>query len=215
MSELTIVRPTSAALREVSTEELRSRLAGALQITAESLEHLALIWGELDRRGEDLSGLRSGLAAYLPLIASERLLPGLVVRHAGQAMLLKSLSQMPLAEQRRIFERGTVTVVEVTTEGAVREAEVPTPTLTSAQVRRIFAGDRLRTPAEQTTLLAPRAKRTAPGTRHVEVRIRLTSAEHDALAKAARAAGQQSKSFIRSVLIKQGVLPTREAGDAE
>ena len=57
-------------VHEMDTPTLRGELARALTVTAETLEYLAAIWRELERRGQDLSELRKGMGQYLPLIAA-------------------------------------------------------------------------------------------------------------------------------------------------
>src|SRR2546427_518935 len=64
------------------TETLRAELARGLSLVAENLVRLGQVWAELERRGEDLSGLRHGLGRTLPLIASGRLAAEFVVEFA-------------------------------------------------------------------------------------------------------------------------------------
>src|SRR5882724_9369466 len=76
-----LVDPSMAqTLRDMDNDTLRRELSRALTVSAEHLIYLAQVWRELERRGEDLSDLRSGLGAYLPLIASGRLAAEAVVR---------------------------------------------------------------------------------------------------------------------------------------
>ena len=53
-------------LTRVSLDDLRKMLASEIEITAHHISKMALIWAELERRGEDMTALRSGIARYLP-----------------------------------------------------------------------------------------------------------------------------------------------------
>lgn len=188
-----------ASLSEVPTEELKKHLAQAIGVTARTLSYLAAVWAELERRGEDLSALRGGLMSYLPLIAEGRLDPELVVRCAGQAMLLKAASAIPLEDQRRLIDHGA-RIIELDETGEIKEKAVPVEKLSVHDVRRVFAGDRLRAPAEQATMLGGhRPRETA---RAVVVKVRLTKSEYDRVRKAASARGRHVPTMIRDVILE-------------
>lgn len=158
---------TTLALKPIEIENadsatLRRELLGAMTMTARQLGYLAAIWRELDRRGEDLSDLRSGLAAYLPLIARGTLHADMVVKYAGQKMLLAAVARLPMPEQQRLAEAGYVTLVGVDGEGGQMEVQTALHRLSAADVRHVFAEHRLRTSAEQFTLLVKKPKRSTP-----------------------------------------------------
>lgn len=186
-------------LSRVATEDLRRELAQAIGITAKTLGYLAHIWRELESRGEDLSDLRTGLMAYLPLIADGRLEPELVVRCAGQAMLLKAASEIPLPEQRRLLDEGAV-VAEIDHDGEIVEVRRPLEHLSSADTRRLFSGTTLRTPQEQARLLRRiRPMRTA--SRGVIIKVRVTQAEYRQLRDRAAASGKQVPTYLRDCVL--------------
>lgn len=95
-------------LAKASTEELRAELAAALKLTADHLVRLALVWAELERRGEDLSALKNGIGKYLPMIASGAVLAETVVAFAGEPLMLSRAAKLPVDEQRKAIEAGTV-----------------------------------------------------------------------------------------------------------
>jgi hypothetical protein len=147
-------------LTEVQTmtrEELRAELARGLNLTAETLTRLGLIWQELERRGEDLSSLRQGIARTLPLIAAGRLAAETVVAFAGQAMLLRALEGVPLDEQRRLAAGGVIQVIDPTDPVAVQE--MPLARLPAAAVRLVFGDGQVRPPDAQRLALRPRRPR--------------------------------------------------------
>ena len=64
MSRYHVICKESHRVEEIDAEttaELRAGLAQALEVTARHLTYLAALWRELERRGEDLSGLRGGV----------------------------------------------------------------------------------------------------------------------------------------------------------
>lgn len=95
-------------LAKASTEELRAELAAALKLTAEHLVRLALVWAELERRGEDLSALKNGIGKYLPMIASGAVLAETVVAFAGEPLMLSRAAKLPVDQQLKAIEAGTV-----------------------------------------------------------------------------------------------------------
>ncbi len=108
---LAVSRPTDETVtvaewkdyvKELSTETLKSELARLLGFTAENLLRLAMVVNELESRGENLSGIRMGILPFLRLIALGKLLPEMVVMHAGSPASLKQIAAMPIEEQRKI-----------------------------------------------------------------------------------------------------------------
>jgi len=134
----------------MDTPALRSELARALEITADRLAYLAAIWKELEARGEDLSHLRSGMAVYLPMIASNHLAAEAVVRFAGSKTMLRAVAQLPLDEQRRLAQGGKVSVH---LDGADREVEADG--MTTRMIKAAFADGRIRSLDEQRSIAAP------------------------------------------------------------
>jgi hypothetical protein len=106
LAELMPRAETMCDLSVYTTEELRAELANALKLSAPYLLRLAAIWLELERRGEDMSALRVGLGAYLPLIGSGRMLPELVVKYAGESAVLGRCAKMTVEEQHRVLATG-------------------------------------------------------------------------------------------------------------
>lgn len=137
-------------IKVLSTPELRRALADALTVTAKSLSYLATIWRELESRGEDLSELRHGMAVYLPQIADGTLESELVVRYAGQRRLLAALAQLPMEQQRRFAQTGSIDVVSIDENNNRIVENKPLHYLSSADVSFIFNGTRVLNADEQT-----------------------------------------------------------------
>jgi len=94
------------ALAKATTAELRKELADALDLTAGYLNYLGAVWGELTRRGEDLSELRKGMGFYLSKIAAGQLLAETVVKYAGEPGILRRMGACSLDKQRLALDSG-------------------------------------------------------------------------------------------------------------
>lgn len=178
------------AVPTLSTEQLRGELTRALSITAQGLAYLAAVWAELQRRGEDLSELRSGLATYLPAIATGELAAEAVVQFAGQRSVLSRIISLPLAEQRRLAGGEPVPVLVPGPDGDLVERQMSVRALTLRQVSQVFdESGRVRSPIEQRQhQAAPRA----PGSRRItvaEIRAAIAAMSDDDLRRTAEERG--------------------------
>lgn len=189
-------------LAAVPTDDLKRELAEAVGVTARTLRRMAVIWRELERRGEDMSALRGGLMGYLPMIAEDRLEPELVVRGAGQATMLKAAMALPLHQQRQIIEKG-VPVARLDPEtGDIAVENVPIEKLSIYDVRQAFAPDGIRGQGEQVRLIARMRGDRKPATkRGIILSIRLTEPEHRALKELAAREGKQVRTWARDILM--------------
>ncbi|WP_457798082.1 hypothetical protein [Methylocystis sp. S23] len=221
MSDLTTAGLTLQGLATADTETLRRELGRAMRMTAESLVYLAAIWHELESRGVDLSALRTGLSAYLPLIASGRADPEAVIAFAGQPTLMRAITQLPVDEQRRLAAGGAVRVVIQTPDGVESERDITPNLLSAAEVRRVFAPGAIRSPAEQSRLIrtarshARRAVAAPPfnaaraadfepppvGDDAKNVVIPLSPAEHEALKVAAARLDLPLRDLARRIIL--------------
>ena len=141
--------PTPYELGAMSTQHLREKLAQSLTMTAQHLHLLSLIWAELEKRGENLDDLRTGLAVYMPQIAAGRLDANAVIRFAGQPTVLKSLAMLPIDEQAQLASGKVIDVLTVNAEGQYDNTPMPAYALTAAQARMIFNGDKILSVQEQ------------------------------------------------------------------
>lgn len=129
------------------TARLRQELANGLTLTAVVLTRLGRIWAELERRGEDLSDLRHGLARVLPLIASGLLAAEAVVAFAGRRAILRALEGLPLAEQRRLALGEPVEVA--LSIGSQKTERVPVASIPPQRLGCVFQDGQILSPAEQ------------------------------------------------------------------
>lgn len=143
-------------LSRASSDDLKARLGSLLARTAEDLREMSAIVAELERRGEDLAGLRLGIVDHLRRIAAGQLLPEIVVQYAGYPQLLRVATGLPLPDQRRLLDEAAVALA-VWREGRIEFRRADPLCLTPAQLRQVFIGERLRTDAEQVSYLESRA----------------------------------------------------------
>ena len=161
MNNAEIVKAAPSALSAVPVADLKNRLSGLLARTADDLREMAAIVAELERRGEDLSGLRLGIVDHLRRIAAGQLLPEIVVRYAGYPQLLRVATGLPLPDQEKMLGESSVQLA-VWREGRVEFRQVDPLCLSPAQLRQVYAGDRIRSESEQIGYLESRAAPAKP-----------------------------------------------------
>jgi len=146
-------------LATIATDALKRRLAQQMELSARHLVEMAAIWTELERRGEDLSALRTGLTDYLPRIAAGELDAQAVVQFAGNRQLLRYLATLPIDRQQQLIEQGEIEVVlpESGERGRRKLAH-----LSGREVNQVFGQGIVRTPEQQAQLIeSKRATRAA------------------------------------------------------
>ncbi|XYQ55708.1 hypothetical protein ACS91J_04590 [Pectobacterium carotovorum] len=125
-SKVITLSSSEVELTTISTANLKRLFIEGVKLTAQNLKNLSLIWVELERRGEDLSDLRSSITDFLPVIAGGSLSPDAVLKFAGQKKLLSAIATLPLSEQTRLVDGGTIEYVD--DEGNIRDVfpqEIP------------------------------------------------------------------------------------------
>lgn len=155
-----VMERVGGVLSEKTIPELRSELARCLGMTAEALTRAGVVWVELERRGEDLSDLRRGIARFIPLIASGRLAAESVVTFAGRKRVLLALEGLPLDRQRALAAGELIEVVAPEDLGRVER--VPLSALPASRLPAVFADGELLSPAEQRVRLGRRHRRHQP-----------------------------------------------------
>lgn len=218
MTTTEIVEKSSAALAVMSTAELKDELGRTLEVTARHLTYLAAVWQELERRGENMSHLRSGLWAYMSAIAAGQLRAEIVVQYAGHAMLLRKLSALPIAEQDKLLSDNTVAFVEYDGKN-FEERRTPITHLKAHQIAQVIGSDHIRSTDEQRRTAVAFARRAKPNVRGANIAerareiqaprgekavltLQLTTAEHKNLSRRAKDAGTTMAALVRAALIE-------------
>lgn len=141
-----------------SIEDLKKELSRTLKVTSEYLVYMSLIWTQLNKLGVDLSGLRSGLFEYVPLIAMNQLNPDLVIEFAGNKTLLSALARLPLEQQEWIAKTKQVPFVELAENQEKIERALDLTKAKASQIYQVFGGDSgFRNTDQQYALLVNRA----------------------------------------------------------
>ena len=149
------------AIQGMTIDELKEELAKTLTVTAEYLMYIAKIWQELEYRGEDLSSLRHGMMAYIPLIANKQLDARVVVNYAGKKTLLSYMAKLPLEQQQQLINKGTMELVVLDENKQQLIKEVNISEMTSSQVYQAFGEGKIKSPDEQYRLMLVRQKTRA------------------------------------------------------
>ena len=93
----------------MSTEDLKREFAEGISIVRDKLLWLAAILGEIELRGQKVSGDRF-LVGLLRKIGRGDLLVDVVVRYAGCPYVLKAVSRLPVAEQEEVLAKSEADV---------------------------------------------------------------------------------------------------------
>jgi hypothetical protein len=166
MSTLKLLAPDGDNdLSQLSNDDLLKRLAETFDLTIGCLMRTAALYREAVRRKLDVPQFRAGLLAYIPLISVGTAAPEAVAAFAGYLSILKKITLLPIAEQRRLATGGTVEVAERKADGTFDTRALPfTAILATPDRVRLVLGDRcLRTIPEQVAILTAPA-RTTPTT---------------------------------------------------
>jgi hypothetical protein len=91
-----------AEIRSMTTDALRTALVSGLRLSVFHLLRTALIYQELEERGEKVEGVSDGLLTILGRIARGDLLAEVVVRFAGSPSVMARVGRMPVEEQRAV-----------------------------------------------------------------------------------------------------------------
>ena len=168
-----LIKYQNTDISAVSTADLKTELAKSLTVTADYLQYIAAIWQELETRGEDMTALRHGLFAYIPMIATRQLDARLVVSYAGQKTLLACLAKLPPSQQIKLAESGAVDVAALDDDNQQIVTTIPLADLTVTQVYQVFGDGAIAPPQQQYFALAARQKAKPP--RPTKKSYRITS----------------------------------------
>lgn len=157
-----LIPKTESQLATMNTGDLKNHFAESLELTAKHMTYMGMIWLELEKRGEDLSDLKKGLAIYIPMIAHGIVEAETVIQYAGQKTLLTALTALSLDDQRKITGTGTIPYFNTETEATEQRELVD---LSVRDITQIFNDDKIRTPDQQQEFLSSKTAR--PGKKRI------------------------------------------------
>lgn len=134
--------------------DLRRGIEKCMGIAAKNIVMAAVMFSELERRGENTSDLRLSYPYLYRRIAAGQVLGSLIQLAFKDPQLLSRMSKLPLTEQKKIAERG-VDVVVIDNGKMTVERKAPTD-LRPGQVCQVFAKDHERTHEEQAAFIQAR-----------------------------------------------------------
>lgn len=136
-------------LQGMDAEAIEKEIVQLCTLETETLVRMALRVRVLRDRGHDLSHLKLPIMQALMLIAYGQLLPDLYARYAGQYVCRYAM-RLPIPEQQKLLEAESIPVaVSVGENGDIDYLKAPIASMSAAQVRQVFAPDKIREPAEQ------------------------------------------------------------------
>lgn len=137
-------------ITKLPTKKLWETFRGVLARTSDSIKELAVIWVELERRGEDLTPYRNPMFSYLPAVASGKLLPEVLVRFGAYPPVLDAVARVATPYQESLMRDGKVAVMHA--DGTTRMARVADMRI--SELRQVFSGGRIQEPHEQEVVSA-------------------------------------------------------------
>ncbi len=137
-------------IEKKSTEALYAELQTQIGITLSSIERLSVIWGVLEKRGEDLSAYKVGILKFISYLPNRKLAPNALLRLAGNETLLRSVMRFPIAMQDELLAK-KLTVVR-----ADKSVRINLEELKSYEIKNVldFKNNTIFSPSEQSVLIA-------------------------------------------------------------
>lgn len=216
----------NADLTTATVKQLWDIFRDGMAASAAGLMSAALAWRELERRGADLTRCRTPLTNRLSAVADGKLSAAALLRY-GHAPVLDSFIGMDLDEQAKMAT-ADYRIPVVKEDGAA--IMLRPDDLTVAQVKRVFAGGKVNTVAEQQRAMpkpaATPAKPAPARTSQVILKpsvveapeptafgdaagfawLGLTKIQSGHLSAAARRHGMSPASFVLSLLQEAGAI---------
>lgn len=146
-------------LFDMTNEQLMTAYSEAMAAAMAPLKQAAAIWCEMERRGMDLSDLRTPFTNFFPAINAGKLLPEVVLKFGGSVRMVKMATALVPEDQAKLAAPNAT--VAVMTESGVVEMRKPELLLVK-EAARVFGDGRIRSPEEQRPLMHAPAIRQEP-----------------------------------------------------
>lgn len=137
------------AFKQMSTPDLWREFKAAWSALSSHLRHVAELYVELTERGEDVSAFNlATVSQYFVDIAHGRLDPAFAWQNSSYPPLVRAVATLVPEEQAKLAKPGATVAVAV--EGSQTEVVNVRPAhLKVDQIKQVFVGGRIRTPAQQ------------------------------------------------------------------
>ncbi|MGX7874473.1 hypothetical protein ACVDG5_018435 [Mesorhizobium sp. ORM6] len=144
-----------------SVESLYALLNDVVLDIASNLQKACEILYELKARGEHHLLMREGLLRRFEDIASGKLSARAAITFSGVNVILDRITGLPLEEQERLAETGSVAVAELDAKGQVTETQKPILTMAKTDLERVFGVGEIRSVEKQEQLIRQQASTKA------------------------------------------------------
>jgi len=160
MSELTTL-PSDDDLSGWSMEDLEKGFLDSLGLTATSLRKSARFLLEMERRGRNVEEMKNVMIPKVIAIARGVLLPEVVIAYLDRPDLMRLVGALPLAEQRRLVDGGTVPVVTIGPDGKQTVLKMLPREMGREHIKRAFGRGAINSESRQAIILAGERERAA------------------------------------------------------
>lgn len=196
--------------RTMSTEELFAEFNACTVRVSEGLYRMAVIWVELENRGQDLSVIKTPFRSFFPAIASGQMLPDVALQYGGNIKKVELVSKLVVEDQRKIVgDDARVALLTRTPDGGTAVTQVKPAEMRLTEARQVFGDGRIRTPDEQAKFLPkePGPQVAAPSAAEVNLEefdllAELSQRQCVELANLAAAKKMTPAAFVVDLLIR-------------
>lgn len=148
MTDLCTMFPPDQELAGMESKSLLGLLGQCAALSVESVSCAARIIRLLDSRGVDLSEFNQTMLRHLRRIASNQLLPELLLNWRDTAVYART-RLLPLPEQKAVVSNEPIRVVAIKDGGELHAWVCEPRNMTPAVAKQVFASDHIRNDAEQ------------------------------------------------------------------
>lgn len=140
-------------IEKMTIPQLKAEVLSSLGWSAKHLLRAGQCVVQLEKLGEDLSGLRIASIYLYRAIGCGRLLPEVIIASGNNTTLYKAIASLPIPDQRRIVDMIQSGKGIRITCGVDDVREVPVDQLAPQEIKRVFASNHIRDENEQLSFL--------------------------------------------------------------
>lgn len=189
------------SIQKMTTPELLKELDSLLTANAANVMRQASVISELRTRGVDTPSISAEYVRMLDKVQAGILLPDVICRFGFRLEVIRKISQLPLRDQAKLVSNPIVNIVRRAGKNKTSVSQEPIRNLGAAEISQVFGTNRLRTVAEQETIVAGKAD---PGSdARAWMSVTCKRAQELIIKEAARDCDMSVSSFIIAVLSGQ------------